>query len=398
MDWQVVAGCSVGALAAVALVSAGGRRRARRLDESLAYLRGMRFLLSDSPDAAIDQLTRAIALNPNSTRAAMETYFALGKLYRRKGDLERAIHLHQNILLRPGLPAEIKREAQFELAIDLHASGLLARSAEAFELVLKQEPAHAEALRFLREVHVQAKSLEAAAEVQVRAVKQGLGGEAVLAHLLAAAAREALPGRVEHALTLLDGAQKACPTSPDAALARAEALLAAGRRDEAASALMQLISQAPSLGLEVGPLLALALGADAPAAAALQPHEAGDPSVRVARARLLLRAGERAQATQALQAALQAAPGFAPARRDLGALLLDGPLDPVLMPAFGELLRAVALPELEQRCQACGHTQPEAAWQCPRCHAWDSLSLAPRTSSTPSPLKEISSPPIRERP
>ena len=46
----------------------------------------------------IDQLTRAAELNPGSSAASIETYFALGKLFRRKGDLERALRLHQNIM------------------------------------------------------------------------------------------------------------------------------------------------------------------------------------------------------------------------------------------------------------------------------------------------------------
>src|SRR5262249_42542630 len=143
---------AIGSLAAlVALTLAALRRRSRRIAQSLAYVKGVRYVLSDAPDEAIDQLTRAVELNPNTGGQSIETYFALGKLFRRKGDLERAIRLHQNILLRPGLAPEIKREAQLELAIDLQKAGFKTRSAEAFEKYLAEVPNHPEALKLLRE-------------------------------------------------------------------------------------------------------------------------------------------------------------------------------------------------------------------------------------------------------
>ncbi|MBS2031016.1 MAG: tetratricopeptide repeat protein [Deltaproteobacteria bacterium] len=365
---------AVAASAVVAAIVIGAvRRRARRIAEAVAYVRGVHYVLSDAPDAAIGELTRAVELNPSASQSSIETYFALGKLFRRKGDLEHAIRLHQNILLRPGLPAESKRQAQLELALDLQRAGMLSRAVEAFEKFLAEAPTHPEALAGLRQVHETARDFEAAAEVQVRVVKSGQGGEAVLAHLLASAARAALGADREHAQKLADGAVQADASSPDALLARAEVLAARGQPQQAAEQLRTLLARTPEAALAAEPLLAKVLPPDEVVAAL-----AGDgpPARWVALGRARARAGDRAGAAEALRQALVQEPGFAPARRDLGALLLGAPLEPGTQPAYEELLRALGRHELELQCDACKQTSSEPGWQCPRCGAWDSLRRA----------------------
>ena len=90
------------ALAALALAVAFlvSDRLRRRRDEAQAYLKGVRSMLSDDPDAAIEALSDAARLG---SAEAVETYLALGALFRRTGDLSRAVRLHRNMLLGPAL-------------------------------------------------------------------------------------------------------------------------------------------------------------------------------------------------------------------------------------------------------------------------------------------------------
>jgi lipopolysaccharide biosynthesis regulator YciM len=104
-------------------------RKGRSEDEARAYLAGVTYVLSDDPDAAIAELSKAAQLNSQT----LETYFALGTLFRRKGELDRAIRLHTNMLLRPGLSPEVKRRAQLALAVDYKRSGLRDQAAETLE-------------------------------------------------------------------------------------------------------------------------------------------------------------------------------------------------------------------------------------------------------------------------
>src|SRR5260370_36748877 len=100
------------ALAAVLALVAVLSRKGRTEDQARAYLAGFTYVLSDDPDAAIAELSKAAQINTQT----VETYFALGALFRRKGELERAIRLHSNLLLRPGLSQEVRRRAQLARA------------------------------------------------------------------------------------------------------------------------------------------------------------------------------------------------------------------------------------------------------------------------------------------
>src|SRR5207248_10425513 len=137
------ASLALGALLAMLVVLS---RKGRSEDLSRAYLAGFTYVLSDDPDAAIAELSRAAQLDQKT----LETYFALGALFRRKGELDRAIRLHRNILLRPGLADEVKRRARLQLALDYKKSGLRDQAAETFEKLLADEPDNKDGLEHYR--------------------------------------------------------------------------------------------------------------------------------------------------------------------------------------------------------------------------------------------------------
>src|ERR687889_1362767 len=85
------------------------------------YFKGLNFLLNEQPDKAIDAFIEIVKLDPETA----DMHFALGNLFRRRGETERAIRVHQNLLARPDLPAEDKAHAQYELGIDYLKAGLL---------------------------------------------------------------------------------------------------------------------------------------------------------------------------------------------------------------------------------------------------------------------------------
>jgi len=96
------------------------------------YFKGLNFLLNEQPDKAIDAFIEIVKLDPETA----DMHFALGNLFRRRGETERAIRVHQNLLSRPDLPLEQKVHAQYELGMDYLKAGLLDRAEETFnELV-----------------------------------------------------------------------------------------------------------------------------------------------------------------------------------------------------------------------------------------------------------------------
>ena len=96
-----------------------------------SYFEGLNFLLSEQPDRAIDAFIEVVKLDPET----IELHFALGSLFRRRGETERAIRMHQNLLNRPDLPDDQRLHALFELGLDYLKAGLLDRAEETFRKI-----------------------------------------------------------------------------------------------------------------------------------------------------------------------------------------------------------------------------------------------------------------------
>jgi lipopolysaccharide biosynthesis regulator YciM len=126
----------------------------------MSYFKGLNFLLNEQPDKAIDAFIEVVKVDPQT----IELHFALGNLFRRRGEVERAIRMHQNLIERPDLEESQKLLALFELAQDYLKAGLLDRAEELF-LKLETTP-HAEAaLRFLLEIYEREKDWPKATDI-----------------------------------------------------------------------------------------------------------------------------------------------------------------------------------------------------------------------------------------
>src|SRR5829696_9775864 len=82
----------------------------------MSYFKGLNFLLNEQPDKAIEAFNEVVRVKPET----VELHFALGSLFRRQGEVDRAIRLHQNLLERPDLAADKRTMATYELAQDFH--------------------------------------------------------------------------------------------------------------------------------------------------------------------------------------------------------------------------------------------------------------------------------------
>jgi lipopolysaccharide biosynthesis regulator YciM len=123
----------------------------------MSYFKGLNFLLNEQPDKAIEAFIEVVKVDPQT----VELHFALGSLFRRRGELERAIRMHQNLVERPDLQDDQKRVALFELAQDYLKAGLLDRAEELF-LKLEGTPHAEQALKFLLEIYQQEKDWQKA--------------------------------------------------------------------------------------------------------------------------------------------------------------------------------------------------------------------------------------------
>jgi lipopolysaccharide biosynthesis regulator YciM len=128
-----------------------------------SYFKGLNFLLNEQPDKAIESFIEVVKVDPET----VELHFALGSLFRRRGEYDRAIRMHQNLVERPDLGAEQKRVALQELAQDYLKAGILDRAEELFGR-LTQGPQAAEARRHLLDIFQQEKQWQKAVDMARR--------------------------------------------------------------------------------------------------------------------------------------------------------------------------------------------------------------------------------------
>jgi lipopolysaccharide biosynthesis regulator YciM len=117
-----------------------------------SYFKGLNFLVNEQPDKAIEAFIEVVKVDPQT----VELHFALGNLFRRRGEIERAIRMHQNLVARPDLGQDQKTLALYELAQDYLKAGLLDRAEELF-LKLEDTQYAEPALKFQLDIYEQEK-------------------------------------------------------------------------------------------------------------------------------------------------------------------------------------------------------------------------------------------------
>jgi lipopolysaccharide biosynthesis regulator YciM len=125
-----------------------------------SYFKGLNFLLNEQPDKAIEAFIEVVKVDPET----VDLHFALGSLFRRRGEYDRAIRMHQNLLERADLGADQKLQAQMELGQDYLKAGILDRAEEAFSRLEKTNQTVV-ARRFLLQIYEQEKNWPRAIEM-----------------------------------------------------------------------------------------------------------------------------------------------------------------------------------------------------------------------------------------
>ncbi len=362
-------------VAVLALLAALSRKRNTE-DASRAYLAGVRYVLSDEPDAAIAELSRAAQLNTGTT----ETYFALAALMRRKGELAWAIRLGQNMLLKPQLQPEVRRRARLELALDYRRAGMQDRARETFEALVgrrrRSRPRRCSAFRRMLE---ETRDWPRAVEVQELLVKEEGSGDDVLAHLLAEQSFAVAATDPARARALAERATPLVPDGGHGLLALARARLASGDAAGARPAAQDAVAREPETAAQ-GFALLLEAGAERRGVRAVAGRAGG--AARRARAPGVARPGRGAD------------PGRPPAGGGGGAAGGRGPDAPLGGGPARPRASCCCRPASSTRCgtstaRCCAgwasRCWPSAAaaaardfrtfdFRCPGCGAWDALA------------------------
>ena len=337
-----------------------------------AYFKGLNFLLNEQQDQAIDAFIEAVQSDPDTS----ELHFALGNLFRRRGEYERAVRVHQHLLSRGDLSDADRHRAQHALALDYLKAGLLDRAEEAL-LKLEGTPFEAQARLALLANYERSRDWALAAGVAEKLERAEPGSFSPrLAHYLCEqSATLAAQGQSEAAEQLL---LKAIFKAPKAARARLDlSLLQAkmGHVDRAWQILMDALTLSPSaIPLMAQPLTDLALrsGRVHETCAQLQALYASNPSLDVLDAIVALSSVDDDATVSARDwyaRHLEKEPSLVAATKWIAGEKLE---HEQFHPQVQRALDHATKPLLRYRCAACGFEAVKHFWQCPGCQAWDS--------------------------
>jgi lipopolysaccharide biosynthesis regulator YciM len=327
------------------------------------YLTGLDYLVTEQPDRALDMFLKLMDANADT----IETHFALGSLYRRRGEVERAIRIHQNLLAREALAPEHREQALLALAQDYLRAGLLDRAEGLFQQVSEVPRLRASALDALRLVYERQHDWQQA----LGAYRQlaGIGAappRTVAAHYLCELAALAVErSDTQTARELLRQARAEAAPFPRAAVLRAQIAERDQQPELAVRLLRQAMIESPELLQDELPHLLKLVG----------PQSRDEVLAELVRQAESHDFGELKRLVfAAIAAGLVDAP---PLRASIEKVFSQDPtLQDVWRAGPGHNERAAheigaLLANAEKyRCNECGFSGRSFYWHCPACHSW----------------------------
>ncbi len=359
-------------------VSRGREAEPDSSDCAGSYIQGLNYLLANQPDKAIDLFVELIKVDGDT----IETHLALGNLFRSKGEVDRAIKIHQNLLARPNLEPGQRIQALTELAEDYMKAGLLDRAENLYKELLQIRPKHGEALRRLFDIYSVERAWSDASEVAHRLLQlKQPDSRLLLSHSLCEQAQQALDqGNTRSARELLKQALDCDDQCLRAELLMIETLQRQQDAGKAVKRLKQAAENLPEFAecfIEPARRLFGAIGdPEAQLRFLLDLHrQHPSPDVALEILQLYRDRNRHDELLEFLREAL----------RQPGSLqLLDFCFHYFKSPARAEQLQGF-WPELTHyletlnrnrvawRCQVCGYGAQALQWQCPSCKSWSSF-------------------------
>ncbi len=353
------------------------------------YIKGLNFLLNEQPDQALEVFLRMVEVDDET----LETHFALGGLFRRRGEVDRAIRVHQNIIARPNLSAMHREHALISLAEDYLGAGLFDRAEKLFQELCDSAEYRTRALHKLVRIYEVTHDWEQAIEAYRELEKTDPNLEEVgqVAHYYCELAEHAVQDRdFVRARELLKKASSDQHSTVRARLALADLARETGDHKQAIKLFREVMDAEPRLIGEVIPRLAescRALDDQTLLSDSLNKLRKKEPlaSKAIALAAIHDPQIQNETALQCLWEYIADDPilvnlveieelgqGDTEARQKTVARMRRG-------------LAALISATHRYRCSECGYVTSQLLWQCPSCRSWETVVPVGRLSLT-SPI------------
>ena len=337
------------------------------------YFQGLNYLLNEQPDKAIEVFVRLVEVNSET----VETHLALANLFRRRGEIDRAIRIHQNLIARPNLSATQRKQALVELGLDYMNAGVLDRAEQLFlDLINKPSPpteAFKQLLRIYQQEKAWQKAIEMAKKVQSQShEKMGT----LIAQFYCELAEQQVKASNFNVAALLKLAHAHDHDCVRATLLEAKLYMQAGNFRKASKSLLRIEKQDHRYLQEALPLL-------------LDCYQQMDnlesfnkwltallieyPNMTSARL-MLTQVIQLQQGSQAAQDYLYPQLREHPSVEGLHRLIsLGEQSNPMLVPLIKGITDTLVRRGNRYTCQSCGFAGKSMHWQCPGCKQWGSV-------------------------
>ena len=362
------------------MVAQGQKKRRQKRGSLLSsqYFRGLNYLLNEESDKAIEEFVKLAEVNRNT----VDTHLALGTLFRRRGEMDKAIRFHKHIISRPNLDEEQRERVLFELAMDYMRAGLLDRAESLFLELADSESMGTRSRQHLLDIYQQekewAKAIEQAQRLHVR---DGAADADLIAQLYCELADEAFClDDQEAAVQHLRQARRYQPDIARARLIEARLSDANGQSERAAGLYREACDRDPDLLLLCAPALldshraALAmpvleewlqeksnrLGFNAPVLLLARLRAEHDPEQA---AQLLLASLEQRCTVRGLEYLMELLNSYKLDFTEVGPQLIH------------DLMQRLLQGQPVYRCQQCGFSGTTHHWMCPSCRNWNSTRV-----------------------
>ena len=341
---------------------------------NIDYLKGLNFLLNEQTDQALEHFLKMVRVDDRT----IETHFALGSLFRRRGEIDRAIRIHQNIIARPDLAAEQRDQALFSLAKDYLKAGLLDRAEKMFVRLSQgsryQVEAFEQLCRIYEQEHEWGKAIDAGQNLETLSGRSlGLQIAHYYCELAEASAGE---GDYAAARTFIKKAQSGRPRTLRGALTRADIARDMGDSKTALRLYQRVIDESSYLITEALPRI-VAIHTKEKSLGKLEKHletmlrKNPDMSVDIAYTAIANNIGEIAVIDRCVEEYMLNEPtlgqfidlqSVTAGDRDTRSDALDK-----VRNALSKLAHATP----RYQCKECGFSSQQLIWQCPSCKDWE---------------------------
>lgn len=349
----------------------------RKLGVPRDYLIGLNFLLNEETDKAVDIFIKMLEVDSDT----VETHLAVGNLFRRRGEVDRAIRIHQNLIARPQLEKTYREQSLFELGQDYLSAGMLDRAERIFLELVNIKSHSAKALRALIDIYQQEKTWKKAIDAAIKyedVTRENM--QHVIAHYYCELAETAFnKEKYDSALNYLDQAISADKTCVRTSLLKAKVNMKNNDFKIALRSLKQIKYQNPDYLSEAIDLLASCyekLNQENELVLYLKKLVEEYPRVPV-----VLILAERIRKWKGDKVAANFVADYVrryPSLRGLSLFInlyissVEGRAKEDLH-ILQNLMRKLLKNKPDYQCTSCGFSGKSLHWQCPGCRQWSTI-------------------------